>query len=170
MNEKNIRWTILALIAIPILAAVWFCDSLYSSRDQAKLDQCTFQLKSIHAGYVKYKADHGGAAPKTLDDVKSYIFGQEQTFRCPSGLPSANYDPPFGGAPSKYIYDYHYLTSSGSDQIVCSDAEPHVIRHIVLKFLNHEVRNVLYADGRIVAMPENEFEALPPQAKTVAHK
>ena len=170
MNEKNVRWLILVLVALPIGAAVWFCDSIYASRDQSKLDQCLYHLKSIARGYAAYKSDHGGAPPKKLTDLKSEIDGRDATFVCPSGQPGDNYDPPFGGDPASYGYDYHYLTSSGADQIVCSDPKPHEIRHIVFKFLNQEVRNVMYADGRVVTLPETEFESIAPSSKPAPHK
>ena len=170
MNEKNSRWVIFALLAVPLLAAVWFCDSLYSSRDQSKLDQCQFQLKSIHKGYANYKNEHNGMPPKKLDDMKLYIFGQDKTLRCPAGAPGPNYDPPFGASSTDYVYDYRFLTRTGDDQIVCCDHEPHMIRHFVLRFLDQKVRDVLYADGRVVSMPESEFQALDPNSKPVPHK
>ncbi|MCW3058698.1 MAG: hypothetical protein JWQ02_519 [Capsulimonas sp.] len=170
MNEKNIRWIILALLAIPILAAIWFCDSLYAGRDQSKLDQCKFQLKAIHTGYVSYKNDHGGAPPKKFQDIKFYIFGQDQTFSCPSGQPGANYEPPFGVNPAQYVYDYSSHPRPGGDMIICCDHEPHMIRHFVLRFMDQKVREVLYADGRIATMPESEFQALDPNSKPTPHK
>jgi len=130
----------LGLLMAPISAALML-PAIQAAREAARRASCASHLHEVATGVMKYQSAHNDEYPPDLDTLVSDGLIKPEVLTCPSKRHAAELD---------YIYAPPADKESFSAVIAC-DA---TMRHAGM-------RNVLYADGMVKAMPEHEFrEAL----------
>lgn len=121
--------------------------------DISRRRMCENSLKTVWAAIELYRADENGRFPPSLEKIKPYLTGRY--CNGPDGLPVC---PGSRGEDETGVlspYEYHVPSGDGGIQPVCWDSKAHILEGSVLPDLFRY--NVLYSDGHIDALNEQEF-------------
>ena len=136
----------LVVIAMFILPGEMVSYAKYSSRAA----QCRANLKRVGVDIFSYQAKHTGRMPPSLKVLYPTVVSQ-LVLVCPdSGFVNGK----------EVSYDYRLLSKPSSTDAICWDSRPQTRWQTYLVWLNRPNRNVLYADGQVKNLPEDEFQKL----------
>jgi prepilin-type processing-associated H-X9-DG protein len=144
------NFALLAVFAVILILGLFmlsFVDAVWNSKYLARAASCNSSLTYLGYEITGYRKTHHGQVPPNLRALILMIgFEDRGVLMCP-----LSYD---------HVYTYHCVKNPGPNDPIAWDYGPHVPMHSLLRFLNRPNRNVLYADGRVVNMPEEAFQKL----------
>ncbi len=156
---RKITGIILGCIGIAILAwALLLVDRSESYHARNQLASCTEKLEQIYGDIEAYRRAFKGEVPPSLEAMIERGYLVERDLICPSGH-TENGSAKEASDP-KYAYTYRCLENPHPDDIILCDSVHHVVPHKLLKFLQKPRRNVLFGNGRVEFIGEEQFQQI----------
>ncbi len=163
LRRRTRAWRNVLGLALALVLVAWGvrftceADELTAGADRSLLAACKNNLKQIGGAVARYAVDQEGRMPRAVADLKDWGYLlDESVFTCP-GAEAAHVGGVFR---EEYRYLYRPLETPKDDDIISWDGRPHVVHRRVFWLLKRSYRNVLFANGEIKSIPEEQFQAL----------
>lgn len=166
MEHKTIRgftakkFILTGMVTVFLLIALLCYDAASNAPFQGRAIICQSNLFQIGRAITTYRNEHGGKVPPDFHSLIAAL-RSKTALVCP--LTGYVTSPVY----LERSYTCRFPTRPNDSDTLCWDSGAHHPWHTVFRFMNHDSRNVLYANGKVVTLSEQQFQHLHLQGQSL---